>query len=221
VQFRYAVLDVRRSWFTRNIYEADDWRLRKDDQSVSQGDGVGGEIPAYVSSVYLVKLEELRTDVKPSPPGRPVTPRPLPFPVLVGGIKPAVSRPGTQPVIRPAIASHLSLAAGPRAGVLRNSVALEARPRATTHVAANPLARATRLPGVQLRNARFGAIQRIHMADIRSRLTLAGGLVADGSRPPTGTSTPSREIYVVGFGCHRLPASPTPNPNYQWPTSPH
>lgn len=72
---------------------------------------------------------------------------------------------------------------------------------------------------MQLRHAHFGSVQRVTMMDFSARVSLANRLVNAGSPTAPGTGPTSQEVYVVGFGCIKLPASPAPNPGYQWTMS--
>jgi hypothetical protein len=193
VQFRYAVLEIHRPWFTRALYEADDWRL-PDDGSASRGDGITGELPAYVRSVYLVQVSELKTDAKPTPPPPPIR----------------------YPVLRPPFQRPFPGSATPRPGVM---VAPAAAPPAPAPVVTPSLALTTRAPVLVARNVPFGRLQQVTIVDVTARLSIAQDLIAQ--RTATGVPveqnvTTPVEAIVVGFGCVPLPASPTPNPVYQW-----
>ncbi|MFD2091137.1 hypothetical protein [Blastococcus deserti] len=210
VRFRYAVLDLHRAWFTGTLYRADDWRLG-DGSVAAAGDGAGGQIPAYVRSVYLVSLEEVRTGPKPPLPD----PRPPPFPrfpVVVDRVRP---RPG----LHAPAESRLSLSEAPRAGVM-----VSASPPAPADVSVMPvhpvaLAASTRAPDLEWHAAPLGRLRVATVADFSQRLTIATTLIAvqeSSSAPSTGPVPPTAPVFVVGFGCVPLPASPQPNPAYQW-----
>lgn len=210
VRFRYAVLDVHRAWFTGSLYQADDWRF--DDESVaSRGDGADGQIPAYVRSVYLVSLEDVRTGPRPLPP--PPPPRFPRFPVVRDGVRP---RPPTG--IRPAVEGRLSLSAVPRPGVLVSAGRPVAAAEQPAPVVPAVLAEATRAPGVEWRPAPFGRLRVQTVDDFSHRVRIASTLVAthEPPEPSTGPAPGRAPVFVVGFGCVPVPASPQPNPAYQW-----
>lgn len=195
VQFRYAVLDIHRPWFTRTLYEADDWRLAGD-AAASAGDGLTGELPAYVRSVYLVRVDDLKTDAKPPAP--------------------AQAPPIRYPIPRPPFRRPVVVSAAPRPGVM---VAARAPAPAAVPVVSPALAVATRAPVLSARSVPFGRLQQVTMTDVTARLSIAHTLLARrtaGTVPVEPDPPTPAEAFVVGFGCAPLPASPTPNPVYQW-----
>jgi hypothetical protein len=198
VRFRFAALDLRRSWFSQTIYAADDWRI--DGEPISIGDGINGRLPAVVSSVYMAIVDEIKSIPRPKPePGRSppmVVPPHKPDILFVEGRGSSVidSRPRLR-FPRPSAVST----------VLRTGV-VPTRP-IEPHLASN---------AVLLRPNRLGEVIRpqrnVLLAD---RLTLAGS-IASGSTVSL-TPAPADQAFVVGFGCTVLPSAPRPNPGYQWP----
>jgi hypothetical protein len=195
LRFAYTALDLHRPWFTQTLYEADDWRFS--DQSVAaNGDGVGGEIPAYVRSVYVARVEDIRTDsTAPSEAG---------------------ATPPWQPAGPPLSLSHVA-----REGVatfaVRRRQSMEP-PTVTPVINRSPVL-ATRAPGWAAREARFGRLERITLADVTDRISVANSVLAGepSAAPEIATGEPARSPrYVVGFGCAALPTSPLPNPSYLW-----
>jgi hypothetical protein len=206
VQFHYAILDIRRPWFTRALYEADDWRL-DDESTVSKGDGVGGELPAFVASVYCVKIDELRTGPKPllTGSGNANTP-----------VASTIGQARLLGMSRRSIGNGLSLSQVPREGVMATASTHHFPVPTTAPVVTPMLAQSTRVPSLQLREAPFGRVERVGISDFLSRLLLADAVISGQVEPDNAAA--SSEIYVVGFGCTRMPTSPLPNPGYQWTT---
>jgi hypothetical protein len=208
VRFRYAVLQVRRAWFTAALYEADDWRFAEPGE-VSSGDGVHGELPAYVQRVYVVRVEALKVQSAVPPRGEPELAVPLRSRPLRTALEPrALARdPGADVATqRPAARDP----AGPGDMVVLDPVV-------------RPVALATtREPALMARAAVFGRVQRVALPEFAQRLSIAHAVLEGGARPEPGEPRPpdppaaDPEPYVVGFGCSKVPTAPIPNPDYQW-----
>jgi hypothetical protein len=199
VGFRFVALDLRRSWFSHGIYEADDWRLSG--EPVSSGDGIHGQLPAYVSSVYLVIVDEVRVD--PRPKIDPHSP-----PIFVPPHLPSQRRFGGQPaeprlLAAPALTAARSFITSPHP---RQGVVL-----AGTSVP--PDSRAILTSPVYRPNLLVAANQPVRVV-LAERLALAEMIATQGGS--TVAPRPAVAAFVVGFGCTTLPASPNPNPSYQW-----
>jgi hypothetical protein len=197
LRFRFAALDLRRSWFSQAIYEADDWRLVG--EPVSAGDGIGGRLPAYVSSVYLAIVDEVRANPKPKIDTQ--TP-PIFIPPHLPDRRLVTTRLTAGPAL--AVARPLAVSARPRLGVSGTGSADRPAPPVVSRPNLAAL-RVNRL-GVVSRPTRFVVAERLALADVLAR--------------PGGTTTrPADAAFVVGFGCTTLPPSPRPNPGYQWPSN--
>ena len=194
VGFRFVALDLRRSWFSQGIYEADDWRLSG--EPVSFGDGIHGQLPAYVSSVYLVIVDEVRVD--PRPKINPESPPIFIPPHLPNKLKLKTMR--LQDADHKFItrsARTLFTSPQPRRGVVLPS----------TSVLPEPI-----LPPPGRQNWLVPSLPvRVVLAE---RLALAEAIVTQAER--TELPRPVVASFVVGFGCTTLPKSPNPNPSYQW-----
>jgi hypothetical protein len=195
LRFAYTVLDLHRPWFTQTLYEADDWRFG--DQSVAaKGDGVGGEIPAYVRSVYVARVEDVRND---------------PIPQSETGATPPWQTLGPELSVSYVAREGVAMMAGRRAPLME--------PATVSPVVRRGPVLATRAPGWAAREARFGRLERITLADVTDRISLANDVLAGepSASPDIADGEPARSPpYVVGFGCAALPVSPLPNPSYLW-----
>jgi hypothetical protein len=69
--------------------------------------------------------------------------------------------------------------------------------------------------GERFTRARVGELRRVTAVDVGQRVALAQ-LFLEGKPwfPPPAQAEP--QIYVVGFGCEKIPFSPNPNLNYRW-----
>jgi hypothetical protein len=76
----------------------------------------------------------------------------------------------------------------------------------------------TRAGALEWRPAPFGRLGVQTVADFSHRVVIASTLVATQDAPPE-PATGRAPVYVVGFGCVPVPASPRPNPAYQWTTT--
>ncbi len=208
VSFKYAVLNCLRPWFTPALYSADDWRLREGDPNVSQGNGMEGRLPAYVSSVYLVKV--LNVTIQP-PPARPTIPIVLATTVAM--------RPVLQVATAPKDVGAYSPKKGEVSKAMREPLAgarVEMEERVAVRRPMNVLHTAETVPFLTARN--LGQVQMVTAANLNQRYLVAQEYLVDRNRPRPAPSEPPPElqIYVAGFGCEKIPFSPNPNPNYQW-----
>jgi hypothetical protein len=235
IRFRYAALEIQRPWFTPWLFDADDWQITSG-AIVSEGNSVDGRLPAYVTTVYLVIVEDVRQPPQPhrppsgggSPHYVPIDPTKLksapikrvrkppkpPFP-YIGVVAPSQLR------ARPLIASIKPLVALRDQPTLRNAAV--ARVSSTAEFTQSQDAEVLRITPVALRQlrdsrpARFGHTQRITESDIATRLELAGRLTEHHDAPiQTPTAISNYTAYVAGFGCASISAAPTPNPDYEW-----
>ena len=64
----------------------------------------------------------------------------------------------------------------------------------------------------------LGRVRRLHVADLVHRVAIATDALTPRSAPLDGFESTAElaTTYAVGFGCEPVPASPTPNPDYQW-----
>lgn len=199
VRFSFTSLEIRRPWFDSDLYEADDWRLRSRG-NVSTGNGVDGELPAIVVSVYLVRLEDVRIAGNP-----PVS---TPPPVVV--LPPNFVRTVPTEIRRhPSVATRIPPVRSLPKAVKQSPIRLNASS------ALSGAERVLQLPTLHSRSAVYGRVNLLTQVDAQRRLNLATAII--GTNPPQPPAEPA-PVYVVGFGCQALPASPQPNPQYLWPT---
>lgn len=208
ISFDFVALECKRSWFTPAIYAADDWRLSDENEVVADGQGTQGQLPAYVNSVYLVRIRKVAFK---SVPKVKSTPR-SPFS--------AVRQRAFIPLLKArATAPSKSLSVTRQIGPFRISASTQKKPPlVASRLSSNPtLAVRT---GFILLNPRT-QIRKLTPVDIKLRLDLASQLLlfrsSGGKKPPPKPSQASPvNTYVVGFGCKQLPNSPNTNPNYDW-----
>lgn len=205
VSFNYMVLRCLRPWYTAPLYRADDWKISGGDTRVSQGNGNEGLIPAYVDAVYLVSVKDVTTR-----PNRPRTP-PLRLPPL-GDIRVApmpVVRPAPGDIPQPAI-PFLRKAVGKLRPLAEPLVLDQVQPTLQAGGALH-----LPIDDAHFTRARVGELRRVSVVDVGQRVALAQ-LFLEGKPwfPPPAQVEP--QIYVVGFGCEKIPFSPNPNLNYRW-----
>jgi hypothetical protein len=178
---------------------------------VSRGNGTEGLLPAYVDAVYLVSVKNVTT--KPKPP----RPRPVGRPTL---------RPvGVATIVRAEILRPKSLGdAGPNMGVVKKAVNTPmSRRLVSTSSGSLPTRQLRGTQTATMATSRFtalnlGQVRRVTSVELNHRYTVAQAYLEGIARPaptPAEETTPS-EIYVVGFGCEKIPFAPNPNANYQW-----
>lgn len=201
VSFDYAIVSCLRPWFTPALYKADDWKITPDGSLVSQGNGVDGELAAYVDAVYLVSVTNVTVDTTPPPP-KP-THRP-PIRILGTAAATSIEAPRLERLVVQPKALNLAT----------SRVALSTRTDTSAGSTSNRLntgALDARFTAVHL-----GSVRKLNILDVNTRYTLAQAYLA-GQRPPV-VSTPAAEtsVYVAGFGCSKIPFAPNPNANYVW-----
>lgn len=208
VSFKYAVLKCLRPWFTPALYAADDWKLGEGDSIVSQGNGIEGQLPAYVSSVYLVKVQNVTIHPPPATPTIPII------------LATTVAR---RPVLQVATIPKAIGAYSPKKGVASKAMReplvgprVEMAERVAAQRPMNVLHTAETAPFLTARN--LGQVRMVTARNLNQRYLVAQEYLVDRNRPRPVPSEPPPEsqIYVAGFGCEKIPFSPNPNPNYQW-----
>lgn len=210
VTFRYATLDIFRPWFTSALYSGDDWRMG-DASVVSTGDGITGQLPAFADSVMIARVDRIDygTTGKPPTPHTPTS-------------RTTIFRRTVTPTTTPA-RKGLSISQAPRRGVVALPVAgrtwLSNTLSPTTGFARPGLTTGTTLPAIQ---------RPLRTISLQSRMQLATSLIDNRKlniedrltrliKPQRSQQADADEtIYVVGFGCTKIPAAPSPNPNHSW-----
>lgn len=213
VTFSYVVLSCLRPWYSPGLYQADDWKLSPEDSKVSQGNGSEGLLPAYVDTVYLAAVNSV---THKQPPANTGTVRP----------RPRLLSTTLAPIAFVNVGGSKSLAnLAPRSGVVKGTggSATLSSMRTGTSVAVGdrPLSSVSSLPtsvgSSHFVSLRRGTVRRVTAVDLNRRYLVAqaylGGTTVSTAPSPDGTPT---QIYVVGFGCEKIPFAPNPNVNYQW-----
>lgn len=204
VRLKYIVLDLLRPWLNTDLYAARDWRLPQGETAmVADGNGRAGQLPAYLSKIYLAQVLEVRQQATPVPTYPPLVFQPLPVVVHTAAF----------------------------AGVVKPR--LNAMPRALSMVTAAPLAASSIRPvslskpawanvklgeGVLIQGV-TGKLARINKLDAvaaSGRLQLAEQLLKPQPVPLPTPPPASTYTYIVGFGRTHLPYCPNPNPQFQW-----
>ncbi|ONH61767.1 hypothetical protein CcI49_06310 [Frankia sp. CcI49] len=217
LRFAYAAIETLRPWPVMQLLSRDDWRL-PDEEMVSGGDGVNGDIPAYVQTMYAASIVGFNATPRPRPRWPPGTSK-LSFrdsrsrlswfdPVASNGAgRTAVARPTVRPADAP-------LGAGNGGGVVVGRASLPA------------VAQVLPFSGAVLRTRDPELVQRFRVPLDRSEW-LARLAIARAERPATGDEgRPAQEAppaidiaggaNIVGFGCIAVPSSPHPNEQYEW-----
>ncbi|MFD4407543.1 hypothetical protein ACFWPH_32735 [Nocardia sp. NPDC058499] len=232
VRFRYAALDIHRPWFMPGLLEADDWQITSA-ASVSEGNSVDGRLPAYVTTIYLVVVEDVRQPPRPrdppsgggsynpgpidptklkSGPSRGVRQRSKPPSPAVGVVAPSRRRTQQLPASTKPLVAMRYLPASRSGPATRGSSAFAPRPTAEVL-----RARVSLQQLIYSRPARYGRIRRITESDVATRIELASRRSQSNDSPAEApAATGSSTAYVAGFGCTSVPAAPAPNPDYQW-----
>lgn len=223
VTFDYVVVHCMRSWYTPDLYEADDWRLSSDEKRVSQGNGQDGLMPAYVESVYLVRVNDITIKAKPKPPVGWVSGvfegtlsnarlvQPVVRSKTLGVGDPSLDTVKATPVLSARLNQTATLMTArtinttPVLNPPRNQLELE-RPAATVS------------PNLQFTQLRLGQVQRLTPMDVNTRYLITRNYLEGVVNVPT--TPPNNEkpspIHVAGFGCMKISYAPNPNENYQW-----
>ena len=200
VRLKYIVLDLLRPWLNTDLYAARDWRLPQGEtEIVADGNGRAGQLPAYLSKIYLAQVLEVRPQVAPVPTY--LVFQPLPVVVhtatFAGVVKPrlnAMSRALSTVTAAPLAVSSI------RPATLSKSawVKVKLGEGVLTQGVTGKLARINKLNAV-------AAIGRLHLAE----QLLNPQFVPLPTPPPAST-------YIVGFGRTHLPYCPNPNSQFQW-----
>jgi hypothetical protein len=196
VSFDYAIIHCQRPWYTPAFYAADDWKVSPDGSLVSQGNGVDGELAAYVDAVYLVSVTNV-TQQAPPPRRPPISPT-----IRV------LESPGVS-VARPIIARALVPTKALNTGISKAQLVTR-----TNSIAGNRLADGA--SEMQFTKLRLGAVRKLSTVDLSTRYAVAQAYLT-GVRPAEPPTPPAdTTIYVAGFGCTKVPFAPNPNVNYVW-----
>ena len=215
VSFEYVVLDCIRPWFTQSLYASDDWKLGKDNERVSTGNGKNGAIPAYVNSVYLASIKNVAIVPTTRPPtnnGDRVRGRGRSFPVGHTRVLSTIVQSS-----RNALGVHRTKVLGtPITSVLKNPSSFRSA-RQTPTVQTRILATPSLSDRFTIMN-RGGQLRRLTASDLDARYHLAQQILRQPNQPRSNVSADSTPApaYIVGFGCKKIPYAPNPNPNYNW-----
>jgi hypothetical protein len=207
VSFDYAIISCLRPWFTPALYKADDWKFTPEGTLVSQGNGVDGELAAYVDAVYLVSVTNVAVDSKPPPP-----------------------RPTPRPPIRVLEASRANTVEGPRLGrlIVQPKALNLATSRAALSVRTDTTVGGTSIPGTgntrlntgaldaHFTTVHLGSVRKLNIIDMNTRYLVAQAYLAGQQAPEPPTPPVDTSVYVTGFGCTKIPFAPNPNSNYVW-----
>ncbi len=196
VTFKYTVLDCSRSWFSTELYQADDWKLDEDHGLAAAGDGKNGKLPAYVHSVYLASVENVKVEKirlrNPKPTGK----------IRLVEQRVAYAKLNS-------LQGHKLRSAKIRRGAARYT--------SKAIVASKPVLQVARTAEFAKLSV-GGHLQQLTAVARQNRFTITAQLLRGRGLPvvqPTGRTT-NHPTYVVGYGCRRLPKAPDPNPHYEW-----
>lgn len=214
VRFRFASVELHRPWFSTSVYEGDDWRLDASGTEatfVSSGDGKSGRLPSFYSRIYLAQILNIRRSNKKQNGGqlpginpvRPVVARPLNIQAARRGVVPtSVARPArlnsTLSPARPT-SNRITTRLKPRSPV-RPTLRLDQRLNGTSQITIGS-------------HGRMESIQKLTVELATNKVSFAQAQLIS----PTLHATRPEATYLVGFGRSKLPPSPQPNPNHQWP----
>lgn len=221
VLFDYVILECNRTWFTQSLYENDDWNLG-DSQIVSTGDGKEGLLPAYVNTVYLVKIKNIsykpvsKPSIKPQKLGHIHSYNKLGA-LLLTKIKAnknlGAVRSRSNVTLPKSVGSRaLGVAGNKQRPARANILSTAIKPnKLNVLLTAQPIAKYS-----VIRNSEL--LRKITVEDLASRLNVANRLLGNnsGKREAVSPNENSQGTYIVGFGCKKTPLSPNPNPSYSW-----
>ena len=226
VTFDYVVLHCIRPWFTPALYQRDDWRLQPEGTIASRGNGSEGLIPAYVESVCLAAVKNVTN--APTPPIRPLPDR-IAIDRADERLQPVVVR-------KPLAVTGASWQGASKAMDVRTAVSLRGVSESDPHTmmrAREPSV--TRLPPLQIEGlpqrprleggwepsvtvaTRSGNVRKLSRVDLDLRHAVLeayqeGRVWTSATQPEPAPP----QIFVVGFGCEKIPLAPNPNVNYRW-----
>jgi len=210
ILFDYVVLSCLRPWFTPALYRADDWRLGSSGLLASRGNGVDGILPGYVDTVYLacVRSVKIWTRRFPRKSVSGVSARPVSLSLQQ---VPGVSRSGSKGRIA-------------KVGVVRqrnnlvHAVTASGKGRRGTETRQVADVVLPAMAGGGYRPLHSGLIKRLSATDTKRRYVLALSILEnkDQEKPDAGENFGPEKVYLVGFGCKKIPFAPNPNPHYQW-----
>lgn len=207
VSFNYVVIHCLRPWYTPGLYQADDWTLNAEGALVSRGNGIEGELPAYVDALYLVSVKDVRIRPAPLPPP-PIPRRPIPLRLGRSAIS-AAEACFDRPMVRPGSLGLTGRGKEVVTGAANN-------PTGATSARVSATVLASGATDVQFTALSSGAVRRLTTVDLTRRYSLAQAYLARQRPADVSTSSEDTTIYVAGFGCAKIPFTPNPNVNYKW-----
>jgi hypothetical protein len=212
VTFDYMALNLIRPWYTPALYQRDDWRLLPDGTVVSKGNGSEGLLPAYVETVYLAAVKNVTN--APTPP----IVQPFPRPIVIG---PRIVVIEPQPVMR--MRKPLSVMAtslGESKAMDLRTVMVRQRISDVGMMVPDEEPRFRTVSTVEVGTfvgTRSGQVRKLTRVDVINRHAVLQAYLAGTTwTPPTQPDPAPPQIYVVGFGCDKIPLAPNPNVNYRW-----
>lgn len=210
VRFKYIAIDLLRPWLSTELYSARDWRLPVGEvELVADGNGRVGQLPAYLSKVYLAQVLEVRTQLPPKPSliiNIPIIPtlvvsQPL-HTYVYNNTTPAVG------VVKP----HFNVM--PRAlSTTRRSVQLGSSAHLVSSMSMDNTFTVRALkPSL---GSKLALITKVDAVATNSRLKLTQHLLKLTTNFVPAPQS-SSITYIVGFGRTHLPYCPNANSNFQW-----
>lgn len=205
ITFKYAILQCHRPWFSNSIYEANDWILPTGHEKVSKGNGVEGQLPAYIDAVFLVSIESIKLT------------KPKPNPAI--GIRHPRSRRLLANDTRGIQVGNKILSANKHARLSEASmINQEVRRKSTSPL--SPVSPRVMLKPSNRTSLKVKPTLMLTALAVNSRMAIASSLLQRRNGQNTSrTSQSSHEsspTYIVGYGCKILAYAPNPNPHYEW-----
>jgi hypothetical protein len=237
VEFEYAAITVRRSWFQPEVFLSRAWRFYDTNRILSDGGTPPkGECTAFVTELVLARNVKVQFRASASPVqlttiqvaqlalptvvARPYAPAALTERIAARrlAVADAVAAPELAPSAEPAAAAEPS-AAAPAATRFARSSALRMAVRTTAAegpVVATPVATpvmtALKPQSLAFRSARVAAA----LAPIIKSVRLPPKPPPEAEPTPTVSTTGSDFVFVLALVCKYLPKSPDPDETLTW-----
>jgi hypothetical protein len=196
ITFKYTVLDCNRPWFSPELYETDDWKVSEGRSPVSLGNGQDGDLPAYVSSVYLVSIEKVKINKTKSRSvrGNRINNALMRMPVTFA------SKSIRKPI------------------KVRQALSIRRASNSATIIRAKPTLASSTMKLSYTKLDVGGQLRKISKIQNRTRFDVAAQLLRNRFSRRSGSTQEAGDFptYIVGYGCKTIPLAPISNPHYKW-----
>jgi hypothetical protein len=224
LEFEYTSAAISRSWLATDVFASRAWQFTDPAKVLSNGaDPPKGSCTAYVAGLVLAR----NVTVTKTAQGGGGTQTPPTVPIDLGFVRLAVRPVAAEAVVtaqplvaEPLIAEPLiARAAGPETTVLRSVVRDHRVMGSVRRPRFEPPSSGGDIGPLELRQDRrvLMALDRLRLSDFERLPAIEPAPPEAPEAPPPGSiTTPSDELYVLGFICKLLPKSPDPDPGLAW-----